>query len=323
MSEAIKRLYNLGIAKEATRGTKAVPSFWLKALSDIQDKIEPVKTERAFGRIEASEDMVIGKKFSSGSISGEIFDKSFGLFALGALGSVSSAVTGDAGVYAHVFTILQSSQHPSFTIVEKRSDVEQVAYVNSVIESLNIEFAMNDYIKFTAMMRGKSKVADTSSPTYVSENYFMAKNVTTKIADTYAGLSAGTELCLKALSLDVVKTIQDDECLGHDEPTDFLNQEIKVTGSMELYFSSVYERDYALNNTIKAMQIEIEDTNTTIGTTSHPKLTIKLAKVKFEQPEISNNNNEIVRLVLPFEAYYSASDALEIEATLVNTQVSY
>jgi len=71
------------------------------------------------------------------------------------------------------------------------------------------------------------------------------------------------------------------------------------------------------------MQITIEDTNTTIGSDLNPSLVINLAKVKFEEPEISSNNNEIVRLVLKFEAYYSSDDELLGEAILTNTQATY
>ena len=323
MSEQIKRIYNSGIGKETTRGTKIAPTFWLKPTSfDVQDKIDLVKSERAFGRIESKDDVVIGKKYSAGSIEGEIFDKSVGLFLLGAMGEVSTS-TVESGVYAHTFSVLQSSQHPSFTIVEKRGDIEQVAYVNSVIETLDLDLAVNDYIKFKAGMKGLAQVADTSSVTYADENYFMAKDITIKTADTYAGVSAGDTVCAKNLTLSIAKEIQDDDCLGSEEPTDFLNQDFSLTGEMEIYFSSVYERDWALNNTLQAMEITIEDTNTTIGSALHPKMVITLAKVKFEEPEISSNNNEIVRLVVKFEAYYDSDNSLLGDIVLTNTQVSY
>ena len=323
MSEQIKRIYNSGIAKETTRGTKIAPTFWLKPTNfDVQDKIEVVKSERAFGRQEARDDAIIGKKYSAGSIEGEVFDKSFGLFLLGSMGEVSTS-TVESGVYAHTFSVLQSSQHPTFTIVEKRGDIEQVAYVNSVIETLDLDLAVNDYIKFKAGIKGLSQVADSSTVTYADENYFMAKNVTIKTADAYDDVSSGDEICAKNLTLSISKEIQDDDCLGSEEPTDFLNQNFSLTGEMEIYYSSVYERDYALENTLKAMEITIEDTNTTIGSALHPKMVIKLAKVKFEEPEISSNNNEIVRLVLKFEAYYSTEDELLGNIVLTNEQISY
>lgn len=324
MSEAIKRIYNLGIGKETVRGTKVTPSFWLKPTSnDVQDRIEVVKSERQNGRQEGKEDQAIAKTWSDGTIEGEIFDKSIGLFLLGALGDVDSVESGDAGVYNHTFSVLQSSQHPTFTIVEKRADVEQVAYTNSVIESLGLNFELNSYCTFSANMKGKGKVADTSSPSYVNENFFMAKNVTVKIADTYAGLNTGSSVCVKNLSLEIQKNIQDDECLGNTTPTDFLNQDFGVSGEIELYFDSIYNRDYALNGTQKALRIILEDTATTIGSTSHPKIVIDLAKVKFEEPEISSEGKEIVRLVLKFEAFYSATDGLLINTVLTNTQASY
>lgn len=324
MSEYIKRKSDLGIAKETTRGTKATPTFWLKPTSnDIQDRIEVVKSDRQFGRIEARDDQAVAKTWSQGTIEGEIFDRSFGLFLLAGLGKVTTSPSGDSGVYNHLFEVLQSSQHPTLTIVEKRFDVEQIAYVNSVIETLGLTFELNNYCTFSANIKGKAKVADTSTPSYEAENFFMAKNATVKIADDVAGLSAGTTLCAKNLTLEITKNVQDDECLGNATPTDFLNQDFSVVGEIELYFDSIYNRDFAINQIKKAMRITLEDTNVTIGATSHPKLVLDFAKVKFEEPEISSEANEITRLVLKFEAFYSEDDEFLIKATLSNTEASY
>lgn len=324
MSEFIKRIANLGIGKETVRGTKVAPDFWLKVLtSDFQDREEVVKSERQRGTVVLHEDQAVAKTWSDGAIEGEIFDRSFALFLLGIMGDLDSSASGDTGVYNHTITLLESSQCPTFTIVEKRSDVEQVAYANSVVESLAMTFDLNDFCKFTANMKGKGKVADTSSPSYVDENPFMAKNVTVKIADTYAGLSAGSTMCIKNLSLNIATTVEDDECLGNTTPTDFLHKEKVITGEMEIYFNSIYERDYALNNTQKALRITAEDTSVTIGTTSHPKIVIDLAKVKFANPEISSDPNEITRVILPFEAYYSETDDLIGQIVVTNTEASY
>lgn len=324
MSESIKRIYNLGIGKETSRGTAVAPSFWLKTLNhDVQDRTEVVKSERQFGRIEGVEDQEIAKTWSDGAIEGEIMDKSIGLILLSALGSVSSAESADSGVYNHTYSILQSSQHPSLTIVEKRNDIEQVAYVNSVIESLGLSFELNNYATFSANVKGKGKTADTSTPSYIEENTFMAKNVSVSLADDYSSLDSGTSVCAKNLSLEIAKDVQDDECLGNSEPTDFLNQEVRITGEIELYFDSIYSRDYALNNTTKAMRIELENSDVVIGSVSNPKIIIDLAKVKFESPELSSAPNEIVRLTLAFEAFYSQDDELAINVVLTNTQASY
>lgn len=324
MSKALKRIYNLGIGKETVRGTKVAPTYWLQALEyDVQDRPLAVDTERTNGRQEANKDQAIAKNFSQGKIDLEVFDRSSGLFLLGAFGDVTTVGAGESGVYKHTFEILQSSQNPSFTIVDKRADVEQVAYKNSVIESLSFDFQLNDYCKMTANVRGKGKVADTSSPSYEDEYYFMAKNAKVKVSDTYDTIGSATNLCVQSLTLDINNNVSDDECLGNGEPVDFLKGKVEVNGEMTLYFDSVYERDYAINNTQKALRIVLEDTDTIIGTTLHPKLTVDLAMVKFKEPELSSASDEFVTLTTKFTGYFSTDDNFVVTAELINEETSY
>lgn len=324
MSETIKRLYNAGIAKETTRNTKATPTCWITpTMFDIQDRIEVVKSERSTGRREARNGQAVAKSYSQGAIEGEIFDKTIGYLLLGAYGSVSSAPTGDTGVYEHNFSVIQNALIPTFTIVEKRADVEQVAYVGSVLETLGITLEIGNYAKFSANFKGKPKVADTSTPSYVSENSFMTHNAKIKFADDYAGLDGASDFCLTNLTLEYGNAVQDEECIGNVSPVNYLGQDFTVAGDLEMYFKTSAERDWALNQISKAMRITVEDTNVTIGSTSHPKLVLNFANVMFEEPELSSDMGEIVRLAMKFEAHFSPADSLETVATLTNTTASY
>lgn len=325
MTEILKRKFNIGVGKETVRGTKVEPGMWLKPTSeDISEKVEVIATERSMGIIEDSDDQVVTKKFSSGVIAGELFDQSFGYFLLAAIGSVASVEKGgDAGVYDHTFTVLQSSQHPTLTIEKKRGTIEQIAYPNAVIESLKIEAIVNDYVKFEASIRAKVGEAATSTPSYVVENYFLAKDIKAKIAADYSGLGSAVEVDTRNIVLNINKNIDDKDLLGDSEVSDFLNKQIAFEGSLEMYFASVTERDYALDGTQKAMVIEIENTDITIGATSHPKLVINLAKVKFSDPVESGDNNEMVKVVVAFKGFYSLTDSKSCEAILTNLKTSY
>ncbi|NCD40553.1 MAG: hypothetical protein EOL88_00525 [Bacteroidia bacterium] len=324
MSEILKRKFNIGIGKETTRGTKVTPAFWLKPLNeDISEKIDVIATERSMGVIQDSEDQVISKKFASGVVAGEIFDQSFGFFLLGAFGSVSSSETGDSGVYEHTFSVLQSAEHPTFTIEKKRGDLEQVSYPNSVIESLKIDASVNDYVKFEAQLRGKKGESSSNSPSYVAENYFMAKNIAVKLAANYSGIDSATAIDARNISLTINKNIEDKDILNNDGPSDFLVKQVAVEGSVELYFSSLYMRDYALDGDSKAMRVELTNTDVTIGATSNPKLVIDLAKVKFSDPVESGDNNELVKMVVAFKGFYSLTDSKSAEAVLTNEKSSY
>ncbi len=324
MTETIKRKFNIGIGRETTRGTVIIPSYWLKPLSeDINDKIEVIASERAVGVIEDSEDQEISKKMSGGTIAGEVFDKSFGLIMLATLGKVTSVESADTGVYDHNFEVLQSAKHPSLSIEVKRGDNEQKVYANSVIESLKLNAVAKDYLKFEAVVRGKSGVPATSIPAYITENYFLGKDINVKLADDLAGLSGASSVDVQSVEININKNVEDDDKLGSLEPNDFLNKQLTIEGTIEMLFKDTSLMDFALNGNKKAMRLEIVNTANTIGTSSNPKLVIDLAKIKFREPLIAGDNNEIAKVTVGFKAFYSASDAKSIIAVLTNEVANY
>lgn len=330
MSEQIKRRFNVGIGKEATgvsRGAAVSPTHELKPTSeDFNDQVETIVSERGMGVIEDSEDLVVGKKFSSGSLAGEVFDKSIGLLLLGAFGKVESAANAapNALVYNHTFTVEQSAQHPSFTIDIKRGDIEHLAYPLCVLENLKIEAeAGAKYVMFEADFRGKAGVASTTEPSYVTENYFLAKDVVVGLATNYAGIGSATAIDVKSFTLEISKNIEDVDVLGDEEPSDFLNKQMVIEGEITMNFSSATEKGYVLNNTSKAMRITIENAGVTIGNALHPKLVIDLAKVKFSEAGISGGNNDLAGITLKYKGLYSATDSKSIVAVLSNLATSY
>lgn len=327
MSEQIKRRFNVGIGKETERGTAVSPDFELKPTSeDFNDQVETIVSERGLGVIEDSEDLVVGKKFSSGSIAGEVFDKSIGLMLLGALGDVASAAQSapNASVYDHTFTVDQSAQHPSFTIDVKRGDIEHLAYPNCVVENLKIEAeAGAKYVTFEADFRGRAGAASIVEPSYVTENYFLAKDVVIALATNYAGIGSAVAIDVKSFTLEIAKNIEDVDVLGDDEPSDFLNKQMAIEGEIVMNFSSVTEKNYVLNNTSKAMRITLENAGVTIGSSAHPKLVIDLAKVKFSEAGISGGNNDLAGITLKYKGLYSTTDSKSISAVLSNLETSY
>lgn len=323
----LKRLCNIGIGKEITRGTAVSPSMWLQATDwDFQDQAEVVKTERTFGRQEAYKDQIVSKKWSEGQVSMEVLDQTAGYFLLGAFGSVSSAEDGDdAGVYYHAFSISQTAQNPSFTIVEKRGALETLQYSNAVVSSLDFDFTVGDYCKMTANLKGKNGASTSATPSYANEHVFVAKNVGVKLADDYSDLDTADNICVQGLTLSINNNPFDVDCLGYDTPKDFLKSQVEITGTINMIFHDTDQRDMALQNLAKAMRISIEDTNSTIGTSSHPALTIDLPLVKFESQGISGGANDYLSISLNFTGYYDLTGGVEkaISAVLTNTTASY
>ena len=178
-------------------------------------------------------------------------------------------------------------------------------------------------MKYEIAVRGKAGVAESNSPGYITENYFLGQHINLKLADDLAGLDGASAVDVKRVEININKNIEDDDKLGSIEPNDFLNKQLTIEGSIEMNFKDTVLMDYALNGNQKAMRLEIINGDITIGASSNPKLVVDLAKIKLREPLISGDNNEIAKVTSNFKAFYSASDSKSIETTLTNLVASY
>jgi hypothetical protein len=322
MSKFIGRKIEIGIGREGTRGTAVAPSYWLSLMNaDFDDKFEGVIDESALAVIEDATDFKVTKKWSEGKISGKIADKSFGYFLRALLGTITSAVK-ETTAYNHTCAVLQSAQHPTVTI-EAKNPNEQLKFSNGAIDSLSIKAELGKFVELEADIKAKLGVASTNSPSYVSENAFLAKDVTVKFADTLATLDAASAVSVKNVEIKFDKNLESDDVLGSYEPADFLNKQFSVSGSMELIFDATTYKTLALAGTLKCVRINIQDTTVTIGASSNPTLKIDLAKVKLTEWAKSSDLNGIVKETLTFKALYSSSDSSLVSVVLTNAIAGY
>jgi len=323
MGKFIGRQISCGLAKEAVRGTKVNPSFWLPVDVDLDDAFDHIINDEGLGRIEEASDMEIIKKWAEGDLSGKVRDKSFGLVLLATMGSVASAVkSGETLVYEHTFSVNQSIQHQSLT-VEVKNPNEQLAFANAVVDGLNIKVELGAYVDFTANILAKLGVSASNTPAIVAENKFLAKGVSVKFADNITGLSGASAIKAKNVNLKINKNVESDDVLGSVEPDDFNNKQFSVEGSMELNFSDTTYKALALAGTQKSMRIEIENSGVTIGSSSHPKIVIDLYKVFLTEWDKSGGLGDIVKQTLNFKAFYDVSNSKMISVVLTNLSASY
>jgi hypothetical protein len=320
----IGRNIKIGIGKESSRGTAVAPSFWIPQMdADFDDKFEHVIDESAYGIIEDSQDLKVVKKWSEGSFSGKIEDKSFGLLLLAGFGIVSSAQkSGETLVYEHTYSVQQDSEHDSLTI-EIKHDIEQLKFANAMLSELSIRAELGKYVTFEAGFLAKLGVAASNTPSVLVQNNFIAKDITIKFADDVASLDSGTSPEAKMTEIKIEKNIETDDVLGDDEPADFNNKQVAITGSIELDYEATTYKDLSLAGTSKAMRIEIKDTGVTIGNSSNPTIKIDLPKVKFAEWSKSGGLNEIIKQTLGFKALYDLSEAKMVDLVLTNLQASY
>lgn len=324
MGKFIGRLADVGIAKEASRGTAETSAdFWLPKLSlSVDDTIEQAIDESSVGVIEDATDAVVVGNAAEVEIEGNILDASFGLILLGTLGSVSDSGPAESTVYTHTFTVNQSAQHQALTIFLD-DGVQDYAFPLGMVESLSIDVSLGQFAKFTAAFRAKVGETDTLTPSYTAENHFLPQHGTVKIASAVSGLSGASALDIRSVQLNISKNLEDDRKIGSLSQDDILNKQFSVEGSIEVVFDAETFKTQMLADTAQAVRIELENTDVTIGSSLSPKLTIDLSKVKFSQFSKNYSNNDIVVATASFKALYKTSESDMIEVSLVNETASY
>lgn len=325
MAKLIGRVFNVGIGKETTRGTAVSASFWLPKMSfSHDDKVERVQNEASIGTIHDTEDSHVVGKVSEGEISGRIADTSFGLFLLGGLGSVASPSLVATGVYDHVFSVLESAQHPSFTIaVAGANESTGLRYVLSMIDSLELTFELQKYAMYKATYRGNKNASGSNTASYSAENIFLPQHGVVKIATDLSGLAGASAIQVKKANIKISKNIEDDQVIGAIDAVDRLNRQIVVEGQLELmYEDRSYIDTIMLGDLAKALRVSFINTDVTIGTASNPTITVDLAKIKLQEVARKIDNNEFITQTVSFKAYYSIADSKMITATLRNTRSS-
>lgn len=328
MSKGIGRLFQVGIAKETSRGTpQGSATFWIPFSElGIEEKDNKIFEEQAYGVIEDSIGSTITKQWAEGSFKAPIGDKHFGLILLAALGSVSSGThAGETIVYDHTFSVQQGAQHQALTLfLDDPLAAQDYKHALAVIDTLEISYEPGDYITYSANVRAKKGATATLTPSITVENKFTHKHFAFKIASSLAGLDAGSAIALKSLTLSITKNLEDDDVLGSITPNDFLNKQFVIEGKLEALWQN--ESDFKTNTlagTMKAVRLDLVNTDTTIGNAANPTVRIDLAKVTFTEITRPIQINEMVKQSVSFKAHYSTSDAKMIAALITNLTASY
>lgn len=317
------RKVQVGIGKESPRGTAVAPSYWIpKYDATVDNKREYVNDEAAVGVIAESTSAVVSREWAEGEISGKIGDKSVGLFLLGAMGAVADA-TVETGVYTHTFTLQNGNAHQSLTI-EMKDDVQQLKYALGVIESFKLSVEQGKIAEFSAAFKAKKGASAANSPSYTSENLFVGKHATLKLAANLAGLDAASAINVKSIELSIDKDVEAHDAIGSAEPVDFANKMIKISGNLEAVYENVTDFKSPFEaGTLKALRVTLENTDVTIGAASHPKLEIDLPLVSLQEWSRKASNKDLVTQTIKFEAHYSLTDSKIASIELTNAVASY
>ncbi len=325
-NEFIGRRRAIGIGKETVAGTGVTPTFWLPfAEASMKPVIEKARDTGAYNVIDEVRDSETVKKMTETSISAILRDDWFGLILLGALGSVSSAVV-SGSVKDHTFTVDQTNNHKSFSLVGY-DPVDEFRSTYNLLDSLEIEAVTGDFVKMTAVFKGKSIAATSgSSVTYTDSNEFLAKHCTVRIAPDSTGVDAAATVAVTRFRLTIQKNVVDYLAFGDDDVASLHNQQLTVTGEFEMLYNSIYYRDAVQatgDDAKKAIKLTMTNSDVTIGGSYYPTLTVLLYKAALETWSQSEEINGLVRQTVGFVGEYDVDNSKTMQMILRNTTASY
>jgi len=322
MAKFTGRLVSVGIGKESPRGTGASATYWIpKTAISFDDKAAKSMVGGSYGHIsDAAMTGYVTSQWAEGDIEGEINVNSFGLILLALCGTDTPA-NPETGVYNHVYTLDNQVQHPSLSILVHDS-IDDLRFRLAMINSLTIDIALGKIVTYVANWISKVHQDSTATtPSYSIDNRFTSKDLVFKVGSTIDNL--GTAVSLKKLTIKIEKNVEKIDVLGTLEPEDIVLKGFKITGDLELNYEDRTWRDYMLNGSVKAMQIQLVN-NKLIGATQKPTLNLIFPKVFFSEWEHAEGLEDIASQKLTFEILFDLAQVrLWSTFALTNNVVSY
>lgn len=329
--KGIGRLFSIGIAKEATRGTAvSSASYWLPfSDASLDEKFANVTQDEAYGIIEDSVGQFRVKNWAEGTLKVPATDKSLPLLMYSQFGALATAThSGETTVYDHTITVGESAQHQSLTLfIHDPLAAQDYSYALGVIYKTEFDAELNKFAALSLSVKAQKGTQESSyTPSIVSENRFLPQYMTFKYATTVSGLSSATAIALKSVKLTINGNIEDDEVLGSVAPVDFLNKEFMIDGTLEAIYQN--EADFktvalATPNVAQAMLIDLKNTDVTIGTATHPEIAITLDQVYFTEYSRPIKIKDTVYQTVKFKATYSITNSEMGKIVVTNTVATY
>lgn len=325
MAKYIWKQISVWFWKETTRGTAVAIWLWTpKTDFSFDEKMETIQDESSIGVIVDSRDSFVAKRWAEWDMSANIEVNSFGYLLLSLLWTVNTVVA-TTGAYKHTFTLNNTNQSQSLTLgIKDPWLTSDMSFALTMVESMTITAEEWQLATFTVTLKSLKGTTTTHTVTYPTDYKLLSRMSIFKTASNLAGLTGASASCIKSFEITFTKNLEDDYCLGSQDPRDFLNKQFSIEWSFTAMFEN--ETDYkntALAGTKRAIRFDLVDTTTTIGISSNPTLRIDLPLVAFTEWSRSMWNDEVVMQTLTFKWMYSIADTSSINVELTNTKASY
>lgn len=327
MAEAIGRRVMVGFGRETTRGTAVAIAKWVPRVEiTFQDKATKQTSGEAHGHIDDATDEYITELYAVGNINMEAKVNALGFLLYAALGTLNTT-SPDTDIYEHVFTELNSNQHPSLTIgVDDPASAQDRTFALAMLNQMTLKVETGQIVMVEAEFTSKGSATATHSPTVVNDTRFIAHHVSVKLAADVAGLDAASALELKGFSVTINKNVSRDHVVGSVAPQDIFNQQMTVEGEMTLNVTDEVYRALALTDGVyKAVRLSMTNPSVDLGGGVFPSLVIDLPRCSFKDYDAKRPLDEIASQTIKFKGLRDIAGGTNIvdSATLVNGSATY
>ena len=317
----------IGMEDPAARGTFVVPQNFIPARtpSGVNFEVLKVQLKESRGSGIRSQGSEIVQRKASGDLEFNLRSESIGYLLKSLLGACASAVA-ETTAYDHTFTVLLNNpQFPTISVGLAQGGLQDYAYNGVAVKKLEIMTPIDDLVNAKMEFIAKDETEQESlTPAYNADDYiFRPQDVTIKLATNLAGLDAAAAITVKEFKIAIDNAAKAQQGLGSLTPTDNLTDLLEILGDMVLDYEDDTYHDLVKDGTYKAMRIDLERSDITIGATSHPKIRIDLARVSFETHEADRPLDDIVKDKLGFTAHYSETDSKAITVVVTNEMTDY
>ena len=330
MAKFIGRQQEVGIGREATRGTIVAPTKWIpKTNFSVEDKVSKSRFQGGYGNILGGDDAVVSDKYAQGNLEFEVQDDLLALILYGVFGTLTSAAFNS--VYKHTLTIANSVQHTSLSlhmndpIGAASAPTKTVAYARAMVDQFEITSRPGELVMANAaFVAAAHKDWTRQTPSYGTQYKFTHQHASVKVAANLASLDAASKISVQELTLTIKKNVIRENSLGTVQPIDILNRKIEISGKLKLTHEDRTYRDYMLDGTKKSIRISLLNSGVTIGTTN-PQMQLDLSVCDFTEWEPAHPLDDISTQEIMFNALYDITNDLLIGANsfVVNSTASY
>lgn len=323
MAPILGRTRAVGLGKETTAGTTVAPTYWIPETDlTVEDRVSRIYDESALGTRYKAFAGDTNMESAEGNLNGLVYDRTFGMLALAAMGSVSTASHGTAvGVKVHTFSVANTL--PTYTLALNDPN-EGVRAGYGMLNSLEISASQDGYVSYTSSWLARKAATATNTVSFITENRFRPQDVTIKIAPTVAGLPGASALRVKNLTLSINNNLITEPSLGTVNP-DYYPGVVETSISLGRVYLDTTLKALVFGTTQQAMSITFTRSDVSIGTgtPTNPSITFTFQPGFFSEWGREGGLDDLKQESISYQPIYSTSASKQFDLVITNTETSY